>query len=36
MTEDNPIINQDGPTMTNKRKHWWITRFLGFDKIMEN
>lgn len=36
MTKDNPMINQNGPTMTNKRKHWWITRFLGFDKIMEN
>ena len=28
MTEDNPMVNQDGPTMQAKRKHWWLTRFI--------
>ena len=28
MTKDNPWLNQDGPTMTRKKKHWWITRFV--------
>jgi len=33
MTKDNPWLNQDGPTMRRKRKHWWITRFIGLDGL---
>lgn len=36
MTKDNPWLNQEGPTMTNKRKHWWITRFIGFDCLFDD
>lgn len=36
MTKDNPMLNQDGPTMQRKRKHWWITRFIGIDVIFED
>ena len=35
MTKDNPWLNQEGPTMTRKKKHWWITRFIGFDVIID-
>lgn len=28
MTKDNPWLNQEGPTMTRKKRHWWITRFV--------
>ena len=28
MTEDNPMVNQDGPTMCKKRKYCWLLRFL--------
>ena len=31
MTKDNPWLNQNGPTMTRKKRHWWITRFIGLD-----
>ena len=36
MTKDNPWVNQEGPTMKSKRKHWWITRFIGFDCLFED
>ena len=36
ITKDNPMLNQDGPTMRNKRKHWWITRFIGLDCMFED
>jgi hypothetical protein len=36
ITEDNPMLNQDGPAMRNKRNHWWITRFIGFDCLFED
>ena len=36
MTEDNPWLNQEGPTMTRKKKHWWITRFIGLDCLFED
>lgn len=36
MTEDNPWLNQDGPTMKRKKKHWWITRFIGLDCLFED
>ena len=29
-TKDNPVVNQDGPTMQSKRKHCWLVRFLCF------
>ena len=28
MTKDNPMVNQDGPTMLRKKKHSWIYRFM--------
>ena len=28
ISEDNPLVNPDGPTMQAKRKHWWLTRFI--------
>ena len=31
ITEDNILLNQDGPSMARKKKHWWITRFIGLD-----
>ena len=31
ITKDNPWLNQEGPTMKRKQKHWWITRFIGLD-----
>ena len=36
VTEDNPRINPDGPAMRNKRSHWWITRFMGFDCLFDD
>ena len=36
MTEDNPWLNQEGPTMTHKKKHWWITRFIGLDCLFDD
>lgn len=36
MTEDNPWLNLEGPTMTRKKKHWWITRFIGLDCLFED
>ena len=36
MTEDNPWLNQEGPTMTRKKKHWWITRFIGLDCLFDD
>ena len=36
MTKDNPWLNQEGPTMKRKRKHWWITRFMGFDGLFDD
>ena len=36
MTKDNPQVNQDGPTMRRKQKHWWITRFMGFDCLFDD
>ena len=36
MTKDNPWLNQEGPTMKRKRKHWWITRFMGFDAFFND
>jgi hypothetical protein len=36
MTKDNPWLNQDGPTMRRKQKHWWITRFMGFDGLFDD
>ena len=36
ITEDNPMLNQDGPAMRNKRNHWWITRFIGLDCLFED
>ena len=36
MTKDNPWLNQDGPTMRRKQKHWWITRFIGLDCLFED
>ena len=36
MTKDNPRVNQDGPTMRRKQKHWWITRFVGFDCLFDD
>ena len=36
ITEDNPMLNQDGPSMRNKRNHWWITRFIGLDCLFED
>ena len=35
ITEDNPMLNQDGPAMRNKRNHWWITRFIGLDCLFD-
>ena len=35
MTKDNPWLNQEGPTMTRKKKHWWITRFIGIDVLID-
>ena len=36
MTKDNPWLNQDGPTMRRKKRHWWITRFIGLDILFDN
>ena len=36
INEDNPRINPDGPAMRNKRSHWWITRFIGFDCLFDD
>jgi len=36
MTKDNPWLNQEGPTMTRKKKHWWITRFIGLDCLFDD
>ena len=36
MTKDNPWLNQEGPTMKRKQKHWWITRFIGLDCLFED
>ena len=36
MTKDNPRVNQDGPTMRRKKRHWWITRFIGFDCLFDD
>lgn len=36
ITEDNEMLNQDGPAMTRKKKHWWITRFIGLDCLFED
>ena len=36
MTKDNPWLNQDGPTMRRKKRHWWITRFIGFDAFFDD
>ena len=36
MTKDNPWLNQEGPTMKRKQKHWWITRFMGFDGLFDD
>ena len=36
ITEDNPMLNQDGPSMRNKRNHWWITRFIGLDCLFDD
>ena len=36
ITEDNPRVNPDGPSMRNKRNHWWITRFIGLDCLFED
>lgn len=36
ITEDNPMLRQDGPAMTRKKKHWWITRFIGLDCLFED
>jgi len=36
ITEDNEMLNLDGPAMTNKRNHWWITRFIGLDCLFED
>lgn len=27
LTEDNPMLNQDGPAMQAKRRHCWLVRF---------
>ena len=36
ITKDNPWLNQEGPTMKRKQKHWWITRFIGLDCLFED
>ena len=36
MAKDNPWLNQEGPTMRRKKKHWWITRFMGFDGLFDD
>ena len=36
MTKDNPLVNQEGPTMKHKQKHWWITRFIGLDYLFDD
>ena len=28
MTEDNPMVNQKGPTMERMKKHCWLIRFI--------
>ena len=35
ITEDNPMVDSDGPAMRNKRNHWWITRFIGLDCLFD-
>lgn len=35
MTKDNPWLNQNGPSMTRKKSHWWITRFIGIDVLID-
>ena len=35
ITEDNEWLNQDGPTMRRKKRHWWITRFIGLDALID-
>lgn len=34
--KDNPWVNQDGPTMRRKKRHWWITRFIGLDVFFDD
>ena len=29
MTEDNPSVNQNGPTMQRKKNHCWLMRFVN-------
>lgn len=36
MTKDNPWLNQEGPTMKRKQKHWWIMRFIGLDCLFDD
>ena len=36
ITEDNLMIDPYGPAMRNKRSHWWITRFIGFDRLFDD
>jgi hypothetical protein len=36
ITEDNEWLNQDGPMMRRKKRHWWITRFIGLDCLFED
>lgn len=36
MTKDNLWLNQNGPTMKRKKRHWWITRFIGFDAFFDD
>lgn len=28
-TADNPMVNQNGPTMRKKKEHCWLVRFLN-------
>ena len=29
ITEHNPMLNQDGPSMQRKRRHCWLMRFIN-------
>ena len=35
IVEDNKMLNQNGPSMTRKKSHWWITRFIGIDVLID-
>ncbi len=35
VTNDNPMLNQEGPAMVRKREHSWIYRFIGLDLIKD-